>query len=115
MLLSPEQQHSINDLVAQVNLDNVLQVAALLRKQADAMEDALYAADQLLRLEPCGQDPVSLDAVALFQPKIRSILDVHWAHHDELRGAVDALRASALGYGFNDLDLEAAFHTLKTI
>ena len=47
MPLSPEQQHSINDLVAQVNLDNVLQVAALLRKQADAMEDALYMVDSV--------------------------------------------------------------------
>ena len=112
MPLSPEQQRSIADLVAQVSVDNVLQVSALLEKQADTMERTLLKADQDLRLEPLGGDPVSRDAVAQFQPKIRQIVDVHWAHCVELRGAVDALRRCAFDYGYTEADLEASLRRL---
>lgn len=112
--LSPEQQRSIEGLVAQVNVDNVLDVPALLRRQADSMELALYDAQRSLRLVPLGQDPVSRDATSLFQTKIDQILAVHWAHHTELCTAVDALRACALEYGFTDLDLESSFRNLAS-
>ena len=110
--LSPEQQRSIDSLVAQVTVDNVLQVAARLRRQADAMELELYARTPSLKVTPCGLDPVSEDARVLFQKKIDEIVAVHWQHHDELRAAVDALRRSAIDYGFTDADLETTFRKL---
>ena len=109
MPLSPEQQHSVNDLVAQVNTDNVLQVAALLRRQADEMEDVLTTASRDLQFNPCGGDPVSRDAQRLFQAKIDRIASVHWAHHAEVRAAADAMHSVARSYGYTDADLANAF------
>lgn len=112
MSLSPEQQRSIADLVAQVNVDNVLQATALFQKQVDDMERALLKADQDLRLEPLGGDSVSRDAVRMFQPKIQTILDVHWAHCAELRGAIEALRRCAFDYGYTEADLAESLRKL---
>ncbi|ALE74162.1 hypothetical protein AD006_23800 [Pseudonocardia sp. EC080610-09] len=112
MSMTPEQQRSIDELVAQINVDNVLQVAALLRRQADQMERALVKADRELRVEPLGADPVSRDAAESFRPKIRRILDLHWAHCEEVRSAVEALRRCAFDYGFTDTDLDASFRRL---
>ncbi|MEU6698838.1 PE domain-containing protein [Pseudonocardia sp. NPDC046786] len=112
MPTTPEQQRSINGLLAQVHTGNVLQVAASLRKQADDVERALYGAQQSLRLQPCGADPVSIDAAASFQKKIDLIVAAHWAQHAELRAAVEALRLSAISYGFTDQDLEDSFRSL---
>ena len=107
--LSPEQQRSIDGLVAQVNVDNVLQVARLLRRQADDIERTLVERAWQLRVVPCGNDPVSRDAQELFQAKIDQIIDVHWAHWEELQAAVDALRHSADRYRFTEDELEFAF------
>lgn len=109
MPLSPEQQRSISDLVAQVNTDNVLQAAAVLRRQADQMEDVLTTASRDLQFKPCGGDPVSRDAQLLLQAKIDRITAVHWAHQAEVRAASDALRASALSYGYTEAEIEDVF------
>ncbi|OLM17685.1 hypothetical protein Ae707Ps1_1944c [Pseudonocardia sp. Ae707_Ps1] len=114
MSMTPEQQRSIAELVAQVHVDNVLQVAALLRKQADDIEEAITSNSQRLQVIACGGDPISRDARDSFQRKIDAIVDVHWAHHDELRAAVDALHATARGYGFTDADIERTFQNLGT-
>lgn len=97
--MSPEQQRSIEGLVAQVNVDNVLQVAAVLRRQADDMAAHLTVADQDLTVQRCGEDPVSTDAQQLFQAKIDQILSVHWAHVEEIVAACEALRVTARNYG----------------
>lgn len=112
MPLSPEQQRSIADLVAQVNVDNVLQVAAQLRKQADDISRELYTRAPDLVVGSCGRDPVSLDAQQLFQRKIDQILEVHWRHVEELRAAVEALRQAAHRYGYTDSIIESTFTTL---
>lgn len=112
--LSPEQQRSIADLVSQVNVDNVLQVAAHLQQQADTIQDALNAASPSLVLEPCGDDPVSRDAAVLLQAKIDQIIAVHWDHYRELLAAVDALRYASRTFGFTDSDLEAEFRKLSS-
>lgn len=107
--LSPEQQRSIADLVAQVDVDNVLQAAAVLRRQADEMEGILTTATRDLQFNPCGGDPVSRDAQQLFQAKIDNITAVHWAHQAEVRAAADALRASARAYGYSEDEIEDMF------
>ncbi|MBP2367083.1 PE domain-containing protein [Pseudonocardia parietis] len=109
MTSSPEQQRSIEGLVAQVNVDNVLQVAGLLRNQADVIERNLTERSWQLRVIPCGLDPVSQDARALFQSKIDQVLEVHWAHCAELRAAVEALRQNAVRYDFTETELARAF------
>ena len=108
MSLSPEQLRSIEGLVAQVNVDNVLQVAAVLRRQADDMAERLFAADQDLRVRPCGDDPVSRDARDLFQAKIDQIMAVHWAHWTEVTAACEALRSTARDYGHTEDAITAA-------
>lgn len=105
--LSPEQQRSIEGLVAQVNVDNVLQVAAVLRQQADDMAAHLTTADQDLKVRRCGEDPVSKDAQALFQTKIDQILTVHWAHVREIVAACEALRGAARSYGLREEEIAA--------
>ncbi|MBC3193011.1 PE domain-containing protein [Pseudonocardia sp. C8] len=66
--MSPEQQRSIADLVAQVDADNVLQVAARLQQHANEIQDALNAATPSLTLQPCGRDPVSRRAPSWSSP-----------------------------------------------
>lgn len=107
--LSPEQHRSIEGLVAQVNVDNVLQVGALLRKQADDLKAGLVRAGQDLVVQRCGDDPVSRDAQQLFQAKVEQILAVHWAHWREIMAACDALRSSAHGYGHTEAAVVASF------
>lgn len=107
--LSPEQHRSIEGLVAQVNVDNVLQVARLLRQQADSIEATLVERAWQLRVKPCGRNPVSEDARELFQAKVDQIIEVHWAHWEELQAAVDALYRSADRYSFTERQLEYAF------
>lgn len=107
--LSPEQHRSIEGLVAQVNVDNVLQVARLMREHADAIERQILDSGWQLQVGRCGDDPVSKDAQQLFQAKIDRITAVHWAHCAELREVVNALRTAADQYSFTDMQLEAAF------
>lgn len=112
MAVSPEQQRAIDDLISQVHVDNVLQVAAAFRRHADDIEHLLYTHGADLRLGRCGGDPISAYAQEAFQAKIDQVIAVHWAHAAELRAAGDALRASAHGYGYTDADLDSAFRDL---
>jgi hypothetical protein len=94
--------------MAQVGPENVLAVHAILAAQAEAMNAALSAADWMRDIPRCGDDPVSIDAKAAFQPKIDRILQVHRAHLDEVTEAVDRLREAALQYRYTDDDIAAA-------
>ncbi|MEQ3553259.1 hypothetical protein WIS52_22545 [Pseudonocardia nematodicida] len=109
MSLSSEQQRAIDDLVSQVDVESVLKVASLLRRQAEAIENELLTRGWDLQVGLCGKDPISEDARRAFQTKIDRIVATHWAHCVELHAAVDALRRNAEQYAFDDSQLEAAF------
>lgn len=65
----------------------------------------------LRRIQPCADDPVSRDAVSVFQPKIGSIMATHHAYLTELFRARDALEAAAVGYGLVEADNVAALRS----
>ncbi|MFP5021895.1 PE domain-containing protein [Pseudonocardia phyllosphaerae] len=109
MAITPEQQRSIDeDLLTQVNVDTVLKAAVIYQKHADDIDFAIAKANSELTLTPLGGDPISADAVLMFQPKIGAILDVHRAHAEELRAAVLALEGAARRYGYTEEQIARA-------
>ena len=94
--------------MAQVGVDNVLAVHAMLAAQAEAMNAALRAADWMRDIPRCADDPVSVDAKAVFQLKIDQILDVHDAHLEEIVEAAGRLREAAYEYRYTEADIETA-------
>lgn len=98
-----------DSLMAQINVDNVVAVHALLAAQAARMRELLLNANWMQDLPLPGQDPISRDARELFQPKVNQILDVHWAHYAEVREAADRLREAARQYGHDDNEITSAF------
>jgi hypothetical protein len=97
-----------DSLMAQVHVDNVLAVHALLTAQAESMSRALRGANQLRAVPRCADDVVSVDAQKLFQAKIDQILDIHQAHLDEVVEAAERLREAALQYRYTDADIAGA-------
>lgn len=63
------------------------------------MQDSRWVADGLRSIPSCGDDPVSVDAVSVFQPKIDSIVEVHESYLHELVATRDRLKQAAQEYG----------------
>ena len=95
--------------MTQVTADNVLAVHRVLRTQYEAMLAALGDAAWMNDIPKCAEDPVSTDAREQFQPKVRSILDIHTAHCNEVREAAVRLHEAARQYGFAEDEIEASF------
>ncbi|WP_337830874.1 hypothetical protein [Pseudonocardia sp. TMWB2A] len=83
----------------QVNIENVMKVYQRLNDQVRNLRSGGQTADQLRIIPPCGQDPVSLDAVTVFQPKIDSITRTHTEYVTEVVEARDRLKSAAQEYG----------------
>lgn len=98
-----------DSLLAQVNAANVLAVHRALRTQFESMLAALGDVAWMNDIPACAEDPVSKDAKAQFQPKVRAILEVHTAHCNEVKEAADRLREAARQYGFTENEIEASF------
>lgn len=98
-------------LMTQVNAENVLAVHRVLRAQFEAMLTALGDAAWMNDIPRCADDPVSMDAREVFQPKVRSILDTHTAHCNEVREAAGRLLEAARQYGFTEEEIESAFRS----
>ena len=105
---SPRDSAS-DGLLLQVDVANVLQVRDVLVTQIESMRRALDNADRRLNLEPCGSDPVSIQAAENFRRKIEGFKAVHWAHVAELQEAADRLAEAARHYGFTDDELGRSF------
>ena len=91
---------SISDaLMLQVNKDNVMRVYLHMDEQARALQRGRFTADRLREIPPCGDDPASLDAVSVFQPKIDLITDLHRRYMNEVLEARDRLKKTAQEYG----------------
>lgn len=103
-----EPRPEFDDLLTQVNPDNVLEVHAALRAQADELEYVLTEAQYTVQIGRCGGDPVSADAEIAFNAKITDMLAVHWAHQREIAEAAGLLRRTALDYGHTDEEIARA-------
>lgn len=101
MPTAPEQQRSINGLLAQAHTGNVLQVAA-----SCASRPTTSNVRSTARNSRSGSSRAARIPSRSTRPR-RSR-----AQHAELRAAVEALRLSAISYGFTDQDLEGSFRNL---
>ena len=99
--------------MAQVNSANVLAVRNELRFQAEQMQRALHRASWDCRVEPCGQDPVSLDAAKTFDAKIQRIIEAHTAHLNEITEAADRLYEAARQYGYTEESIRASLDSMR--
>lgn len=98
-----------DSLMAQINIDNVMQVYRIFDQQVLAMQRALQGASALRNIPTCGDDVISVDARSVFQPKIDQILAEHQRHLDEIREARDRLKDAARQYGLLEQDATSSF------
>lgn len=95
-----EPRGTITDaLMLQINVDNVMRVYSSMDDQVRALQKGRFTADSLRRIPPCGDDPVSLDAVGVFQPKVDVVTGVHLDYLLEVVAARDRLKSAAQEYG----------------
>lgn len=91
---------SVSDvLMLQVNADNIIVVYQQMDDHLRQMQAGRRVRGNLRNVPACADDPVSLDAVVVFQPKINSLVDVHERYVDEVRDARDRLKQAAQEYG----------------
>jgi len=98
-----------DSLMTQIDIDNVLQMRAVLAEQARSIQKALREADDLTRIDRCGDDPVSRDAQRMFQAKIDTIFATHRAYILELDEACERLKDAAEQYGLIEDETVASF------
>ena len=89
-------------LMTQIDQDNVLAAYRVFREQAENMQITITEAAWMNDIPRCGEDVISRDAKAVFQPKIDEILHVHAAHQKEVHEAAERLREAAVQYGLID-------------
>lgn len=94
--------------MSQVSPENVLAVGSALAAQVDAMRQALMTT-RGVRVDACGQDPISELATPSFQAKFDSIIDAHTRHMEEVDEAVARLRMAAEAYRLSDEEIRATF------
>ncbi|WP_226361550.1 PE domain-containing protein [Pseudonocardia sp. ICBG1142] len=83
----------------QVDVENVMAVYQRLDEQVRALRTKRHDVLNLKNVPPCAEDPVSLDAVTVFQPKIDSITKIHAEYVTEIAEARDRLKRAAQEYG----------------
>lgn len=103
-----------DSLLLQIDIDNVMQVYRFFDHQATEMLKAQRRAAALRDIPACAGDPVSLDAAAIFQPKISAIADVHAAYVTEILEARDRLREAAQQYGLIEAGSAASFGSARS-
>lgn len=95
--------------MAQIDIDNVLQVKRLFDERVDAGRRALVNSVALRSMPPCADDPVSQDAVTVFQPKIDVIRKAHSDYVNELIEARNRLVEAVQEYGLTEDENVADF------
>lgn len=93
------QGNASDSLMLQINIDNVASVYQRMDEQVRTMQESRWIASRLRSLPPCGDDPVSRDAVTVFQPKVDTIVGTHENYLREVVDARDRLKQAAQEYG----------------
>lgn len=83
----------------QVNVDNIMVLYQKMDDHVRQLQAGRGVTTHLRNLPPCADDPVSRDAVVVFQPKINSLVDTHVHYLNEVRAARDRLKEAAQEYG----------------
>jgi hypothetical protein len=96
-----------------VNRDNVLAAARIIDSQADDLKETLIAATDGLRIEPPGEDEVSIRMARAWNDLLVSNED---SYQNRVRDYLAALRSlaaqlgdSARAYGYSEDDIQAAY------
>ncbi|HEX2299052.1 MAG TPA: hypothetical protein VHH34_11135 [Pseudonocardiaceae bacterium] len=96
-----------------VHPDNVLQVHKIMQDAASRLTDGIRSLQRDLRLERMGGDPVSEEAAVAFTQRMSTAEDSYAARaqqfRDELARGANALRQTALEYGWTDEDVARGF------
>ena len=96
-----------------VHPDNVLQAHKIMQDAAHRLTDGIRSLRRELQLEKMGGDPVSREAAVAFTQRMSTAEDSYAARayqfRDELEHAADALRQTALEYGWTDEDIARGF------
>lgn len=96
-----------------VHPDNVLQAHKIMQDAAHRLWDGIEALQRNLRLEQMGGDPVSREAAVAFTQRMSTADDSYVARayqfRDELEHGANALRQTALEYGWTDEDVARGF------
>ncbi|GGS19950.1 MULTISPECIES: PE domain-containing protein [Actinokineospora] len=95
-----------------VNRDNVLAATKVIQNQVDSLRDRTVDAAELLRVVPPGQDQVSGLVAEEWNRRLvydeGSYVERVKAYIKGLDNLVVQLRESAIAYGFNEDEIEAA-------
>ncbi|MBO4238749.1 hypothetical protein [Pseudonocardia alni] len=95
--------------MAQIDVDNVLQVKRLFDERVDAARRTLAGSAALRAMPPCADDPVSKDAVVVFQPKVDALRKTHSDYVNELIEARNRLVKAVEEYGLTEDENAASF------
>lgn len=95
--------------MAQIDADNVLQVKRLFDERVDAARRTLADSVALRAMPPCADDPVSKDAVVVFQPKVDVLRKTHSDYVNELIEARNRLAKAVEEYGLTEDENKASF------
>lgn len=90
-----------------IDRDNVLQVAQILHREADRLQDSV-AERHLMKAGLCGGDPVSEDAAAAFNERAALLFNSCQLYVDDLRALANSIQASARAYGLSESDIAAS-------
>ncbi len=110
----PTQAAELAHLGMQVTPENVVQVANVLRAEADYLREHLGAARRNSHVGEPGEDPVSPRAAKAFNAKIGAMYDRVDEYVDTLQSYADRLTATARDYGNTDEAIRRSFDTIRT-
>lgn len=105
---------SLDGLGMQVNTDNVLKVRDGLLIEADRLTTDLKNYENASMVRLCGGDPVSYEARAAFNYKIKGFYTEFRMRIQALRDAADTLEATARDYGRTEADIAGSFRSQYT-
>jgi hypothetical protein len=92
-----------------VTPENVLEVRKVLLAEADRLWRGLDVEGRRCRVDLCGGDPVSYDAMHAFNHRIEAFLDTVRARVQSLRNAAEVLADAARRYGRTEEQVSRSF------